>query len=227
MIFCLLLLSSLSLPPPSKAEKTCLLSPSSQEVKSQVIKHIVIWFGLIALWWASFFSFLNSSHGNELKLEVRWGCVLGALLKHPWPFNERPTLSASQRSPLCVDVFDGGPCHLHETACLTHDGRAFHYKRLFAPLPALLPLIASPCSQTIRWGTALVTFLTMSPWIVISVRQLDGWLALKLLRNLSGMNPIGFQTPLRFLLPPPWEWYFSFFSEIFGQLVDILHRNLL
>lgn len=29
----------------------------------------------------------------------------------------------------------------------------------------------------------------MSPWIVISVRQLDGWLALKLLRNLSGMNP--------------------------------------
>lgn len=67
----------------------------------------------------------------------------------------------------------------------------------------------------------------MSPWIVISVRQLDGWLALKFLRNLSGMNPIGFQTPLRFLLPPPWEWYFSFFSEIFGQLVDILHRNLL
>ena len=48
------------------------------------------------------------SHGNALRLEVRWGWVMGALLKNPCPFHERPTLSASQRSPLCVDVFDGG-----------------------------------------------------------------------------------------------------------------------
>lgn len=38
------------------------------------------------------------------RVGVQWGCVLGALLKHPCPFNERPTLSASQRS-LCVWMY--------------------------------------------------------------------------------------------------------------------------
>lgn len=84
------------------------------------------------------------------RVGVRWGCVLGALLKHPCAFNERPTLSASQRS-LCEWMRLMGALSSSWEGMFVDSRRGAFVRpclneRQSAAVPALLSLTVSECS---------------------------------------------------------------------------------
>lgn len=118
--------------------------------------------------WA-FFSLYLYGHSNELRLAVQWGYVLGEL-KHPCPFDERPSLSASQRSLLCVDMFDGILSSPWDSMFV--DSRREAYVRACHCTTAACSSASSSVSCGISEHLAQVTFSSM---LVAWLHRLQCW----------------------------------------------------
>lgn len=96
-------------------------------------------------------------------MATSWGLGSSGTFEAPMClFNERPKLSASQRS-LCVwmGALSSSLDSMFVDSRREGFVRACHYKRQFAPVPALLSLTVSQCGYLKWWAVTIVMFLSM------------------------------------------------------------------